>query len=38
VKRAVLNGEVRTREEQLGYARRMSKSLQGQDASPKGLS
>ena len=38
VKRAVLNGEVRTREEQLGYARRMSKSLQGQDAPPKGLS
>ncbi len=38
VKRAVLNGEVRTREEQLGYARRMSRSLQGQDAPPKGLS
>jgi tRNA nucleotidyltransferase (CCA-adding enzyme) len=38
VKRAVLNGEVRTQEEQLGYARRMSKSLQGQDAPPKGLS
>ncbi len=30
VKRAVLNGEVRTREEQLGLARRLVKSLQGQ--------
>jgi len=26
----VLNGEVRTREEQLGLARRLVKSLQGQ--------
>lgn len=30
VKRAVLNAEVRTREEQLGLARRLVKSLQGQ--------
>lgn len=36
VKRAVLNGEVRTREEQLKYARRMAASLLGQE--PKAVS
>ncbi|SFL71813.1 tRNA nucleotidyltransferase (CCA-adding enzyme) [Desulfomicrobium norvegicum] len=36
VKRAVLNGEVRTREDQLKYARRMAASLQGQE--PKAVS
>jgi tRNA nucleotidyltransferase (CCA-adding enzyme) len=38
VKRAVLNAEVRTREEQLKYARRMAGSLQGQRRAPKAVS
>jgi tRNA nucleotidyltransferase (CCA-adding enzyme) len=38
VKRAVLNAEVRTREEQLRYARRMAGSLQGQMRAPKAVS
>lgn len=38
VKRAVLNGEVRTRDEQLGYARRMARSLEGGRGAPKAVS
>jgi len=38
VKRAVLNAEVRTREEQLKYAKRMVGSLQGQGRAPKAVS
>ncbi|UTF51525.1 CBS domain-containing protein [Desulfomicrobium sp. ZS1] len=38
VKRAVLNAEVRTREEQLKYAKRMAGSLQGQRRAPKAVS
>jgi len=38
VKRAVLNGDVRTREEQLGLVRRMVKSLQGQSRDAAALS
>jgi len=38
VKRAVLNAEVRTREEQLKYAKRMAGSLQGQGRAPKAVS
>jgi tRNA nucleotidyltransferase (CCA-adding enzyme) len=38
VKRAVLNAEVRTREEQLKYANRMAGSLQGQGRAPKAVS
>ncbi len=38
VKRAVLNGDVHTRDEQLGLARRMAKSLQGQSRDAAALS
>ncbi len=38
VKRAVLNGEVRTRDEQLAYARRMARSLEGGRTAPKAVS